>query len=262
MVDYFSKNNFGTKIEFVMEPERLGGVGCIKYAAEKFGIKDTFVVIGGDNITEIDLKKMIEFHKKHKGIATIALTRTPTPWLFGIVDMDGDRIVKFTEKPPKGTEKTNLMGTCIYVMEPDVIKFIPDKFLDATGLIFPILLEKGQKVYGYDDGKFWVDIGTKDDYLLATGHILKKLNKKTWVDSSVTVGAGTRLEEPAVIHKNTKIGKNCVIKNSIIFEGCEIGNNCVITNSVIDEGCKIGDGLHISTVLGKNSILMSENDNT
>ena len=209
IVEYFSANNFGVKIDFVLEPERLGGVGCIKYAAEKFGINETFVVIGGDNITEINLKKMIELHKKKGGIATIALTKTPTPWLFGIVGMEDDRIVEFTEKPPKGTEKTNLMATCIYVMEPNILKFMPNKFLDSTGLIFPILLENKQKIYGYDYGGFWVDIGTKDDYILAVGYILKKMKKKNWIDASVKIGDGTKPEGTVVIYKNTTIGKNC-----------------------------------------------------
>jgi len=254
-VEYFSANNFGVKIDFVLEPERLGGVGCIKYAAEKFGINETFVVIGGDNITEINLKKMIEFHNKQKGIATIALTATKTPWLFGVVGMDRNMIVKFVEKPPKGTEPTNLMSTCIYVMEPIILKFIPNKFLDSTGLIFPILLENKQKIYGYDDGNFWVDIGTKDDYILAVDYALKKMKKKNWIDTSVKIGAGTKFEGTVVVYKNTEVGKNCLIKNSVIFENNVVGDNCKIINAVIDSGCKIGNNASISTILGKGSIV-------
>jgi mannose-1-phosphate guanylyltransferase/phosphomannomutase len=255
ILEYFSANNFGVKIDFVLEPERLGGVGCIKYAAEKFGINETFVVIGGDNITEINLKRMIEFHKKQRGIATIALTATKTPWLFGVVGLEGDRIVKFVEKPPKGTEPTNLMSTCIYVMEPSILQFIPNKFLDSTGLIFPILLENKQKLYGYNDGGFWIDIGAKDDYLLAVGYALKKMKKKNWIDDSVKIEKSTKLEGTVIVYKNTTVGKNCLIKNSVIFENNLIGDNCKITNAVIDSGCKIENNVNISTILAKGSVV-------
>lgn len=254
--EYFSKKKFNAKIIFISEPQRLGGVGAIKYIIEKRNIKETFALVLGDNLTDINLKKMFKFHKKNPAIATIALMQSETPWNFGVAKLKGSKIVGFVEKPEKGKEPSKWISTGLYIIEPDIVKFIPKDFLDSTGMLFPILLKKGEKINGYKSkGAFWIDVGRPESYLEATCQVLKQYKKKTWIDKGVKIGKKTKLEGAVVIHKNTEVGSGCNIKNSIIFEGCIIGNRCKIKNAIIDENCKIISGSKVSGVLGKGTVI-------
>lgn len=252
---YFSENKVNAEVEFIKESKKLGGVGAVKYAIQKSGINETFALVLGDNITNINLKDMFNFHKKNPTIATIALVRTETPWRYGVVILKGNKIVEFVEKPPIGKEPSNLVATGIYVMEPEIVKYIPEGFYDSTGMLFPIVLNKGGTINGYISSGFWVDVGRPSSYLEAVAYILRKYGKENWVDEDVKIGEGTKLIGPVVVYKGTEIGKNCLIKNSVIFENNKIGNNCHIVNSILDVGCKIGDGVKVSTTLGRGSIL-------
>jgi len=262
--DYFTSKKFHGKIKLIKEPKRMGGVGAVKYVLDNFEVNEPFLLYLGDNITDFNLKKLIDTHKKNpSAIATIGLIETSEPWKFGVVELEGNNVKKFVEKPAIGTEPSNLISTGIYMLEPKIKDFLSYDFMDSTGMIFPILLQKGEIINSFFQKKvFWVDVGRPASYIQATAYILRKYGKENWVEPGTTIGEGTKLEGPVVVYKNTKIGKNCVIRNSIIFEGCEIGNNCRIINSIIDEGCKIGDNMNISTTLGKGSILMGENGNS
>jgi len=257
---YFEENKVDAEIHFIKEPKKLGGVGAIKYAIEKSKINETFALILGDNITDINLKEMFEFHKNNPAIATIALIKTETPWRYGVVELENNNIVGFVEKPPIGKEPSDLISTGIYVMEPKITEFIPNNFLDSTGMLFPLILKNNGKLNGYISmNSFWVDVGRPSSYLEATAYILRKYGKENWIDKNVKIGDGTKLIGAVVIYNGTEIGKNCIIKNSVIFENNKIGNNCHITNSILDVGCKIGDGMKVSTTLGRGSTISNGN---
>ncbi|MCD6576183.1 MAG: NDP-sugar synthase [Nanoarchaeota archaeon] len=256
---YFSENKVNANIYFIKEPQRLGGAGAIKYAVEKSKINETFALVLGDNITDINLKEMFGFHKENPAVVTIALAKTETPWRYGVAKLDGIRITEFVEKPPIGKEPSNLISTGVYIMEPKIIEYIPKKFLDSTGMLFPLILQKGGKINGFVSDSFWVDVGRPSSYLEATAYILRKYGKENWIDENVKIGEGTKLVGPVVIYNGTEIGRDCIIKNSVIFEDNKIGNNCHIVNSILDIGCKIGDGVKISTTLGRGSVLNNGN---
>ena len=259
--EYFEKNQLEADIHFIKEPEKLGGVGAIKYAMREAEIDDTFALILGDNITDIELNDMFLFHKKNPAIATIALVRTETPWRYGVAEMKDDNIVGFVEKPAIGEETSNLIATGIYIMEPKIINYIPDEFMDSTGMLFPLLLKKGECLNGFKSDKFWVDVGRPSSYLEATAKILKSYGKDNWIEDGVNMGENIELKGPVVIYKGTEIGKNCIIKNSVIFQDNKIGENCHITNSILDVGCDIGEGFNVTTTLGKGSILKNNGNN-
>ena len=144
-------------------------------------------------------------------------------------------------------------------MDSKIKEYLSYVFLDSTGMLFPILLNNGHKINGYDIKKsFWVDVGRPASYLEATAFILSKYGKDNWIEKGVEVGKDTTFVGTVVVYNSgTKIGKDCFIKNSVIFSGTVIGNDCHIVNSVIDNDCKIGDGMHISTTLGRGSVLDS-----
>jgi NDP-sugar pyrophosphorylase family protein len=259
--DYFNSKKFRGKIVLIKEPKRLGGVGAIKYVLDNQDINETFVLYLGDNITDFNLKKMIDFHKKNIAIATIGLIETSEPWKFGVVELEGTNIKRFIEKPAIGSEPSNKISTGIYIFGPEIRKLLSYDFMDSTGMLFPMLLKQGQKLNGFLQKKaFWVDVGRPASYIEATAYVLKKYGRENWVEGSVTLGEGTKLDGPVVIYKNTKVGKHCMIRNSIIFEDNLIGDDCRIVNSIIDSGCKIGDNMSVSTTLGRGSVLSSSED--
>lgn len=262
IVDHFSKKRYSTKISFLKEDERLGGVGAIKYAIEKKRIAEPFLLYLGDNITDFNLKKMVEFYRKDPAMVAIALKKNPEPWKYGVAVMKGKRIEKFVEKPAIGKEPSDMTSTGIYIIDPKINDYLSYDFMDSTGMIFPLLIEKGHKLTGYDmKDAFWVDVGRPASYLEATAYVLSKLGVDNWIEKGVKVGKNTVFEGPVVVYNNgTEIGKKCIIKNSVILSGNKIGDNCKIVNSVIDEECKISDGIHISTTLGRGSILGKDQD--
>ena len=131
----------------------------------------TFVLVYGDVITDFNLRPMFEFHREKGALATLAVMRASNPTEVGVVQVSEDsRIMGLVEKPPKGTEAGNLSSGGIYVMEREVLDYIPKKgFCDFAYDIFPSLIEAGLPVYGYilDSHDYLIDIGTPEKYCRA-----------------------------------------------------------------------------------------------
>ena len=156
--DYFGDGSqFGMKLRYSVEKEELGTAGAILPLKKE--MSDTFVVMMGDHLSNVDIAKIVEFHKKHGAIATVALNRKGVPLEYGVADLEGGRIVRFREKPIV----ENLVNTGIYVFEPRVFSYIKEKE-DFANNVFPRLLDKGEKVFGYVFSDYWLDIGRATDY--------------------------------------------------------------------------------------------------
>lgn len=152
-------SNYGVKLTYSKEEELLGTAGAVKKIESFFD--SAFVLIYGDLLTNIDLNKLIEFHNQHKGIATVALYKVPRPEACGVVELDGDRITKFIEKPEH--PDTNLVNAGVYVLETEIFKYIPkNKFFDFGLDLFPVLLNEGNQIFGYEINEYLIDIGTKE----------------------------------------------------------------------------------------------------
>src|SRR6202012_5337073 len=135
---------------------------------------DTFLVISGDALTDMDLTELVRFHKDNGALVTVGLTRVPDPLEFGIIIVDEDgRIQRFLEKPTWGQGFSDTVNTGIYVMEPEVLsEFGAGEVADWSGDIFPRLLERGAPLYGYIADGYWEDVGTHESYLKAQADVL------------------------------------------------------------------------------------------
>ncbi|MFH1958622.1 MAG: nucleotidyltransferase family protein [bacterium] len=155
---------FGVRITYSYEEELLGSAGAVKKLEDFFS--GTFFVVYGDLFTNADLKNLLEFHRDKSSQATIALYEVENPEECGIAGIDAEnRIEKFIEKPKSGEVFTNLANTGIYVLEPEIIDFIPEnKFFDFGRDLFPVLIEKKIPLYGYPVKEYLADIGTADKY--------------------------------------------------------------------------------------------------
>lgn len=161
--EYFGDGKkFGVKIEYSVEEKPLGTAGCLVPIKKK--LNDTFILIGGDNLTKMDLKNFIDFHKKKRGILTAALFEFDEKSKWGIYNLNQDKsICNFLEKPVF----KHTAGTMIFCLEPDIFEYIPKDPRGAVNLtdhIIPELLKKGKKIYGFEFRDFWEDIGSHEDY--------------------------------------------------------------------------------------------------
>jgi len=160
IMDYFGDGDkFGVKITYFVEDRKEMNTAGSILPCKKF-IKDTFLVVMGDHLTTINFKKIVEFHKKKKGIATMALKRSGLPLEYGIAALDkNNMIVKFEEKPII----QNLVNAGIYALEPEIFNYIRSGY-DFSLDVFPGLLADKKKMYGYVFDEYWMDIGRVPDY--------------------------------------------------------------------------------------------------
>ena len=151
-------SRWGVHIEYSEEQEPLGTIGPLKLIEDQ--LTETFVVINGDTITDIDLHDLVKFHREKKSIATIAATRRTHQIELGVLEANGDgSLVGFREKPKQ--EYLASMG--LYVFEPDVLDYIPDHGSFGFDDLARGLLTSEAPVYVYQHPGYWLDIGIKDD---------------------------------------------------------------------------------------------------
>ncbi|MDD5286487.1 MAG: mannose-1-phosphate guanyltransferase [Desulfuromonadaceae bacterium] len=278
---YYIKNffrdgaDFGVKITYVTPLQDMGTAGAVK-AAEKF-LDERFMVISGDLLTDFNLKKIIDFHNDNKAKATITLTSVKDPLQFGVVITDKEkRITQFLEKPGWGEVISDTINTGIYVLEPDILKYIPaGENFDFSQDLFPLMLKKKDALFGVTAKGYWRDIGNTDSYREAYHDIFKgKVNlkidepKQDFVGKDLRLGADVKLEHAAgldgtvVIGDNSQVLGDVRIKDSVIGRNCTIEdgvrlNRCVIwDNSYIKKGAKINDSVICSNVrVGQGAVL-------
>ena len=159
-------SQFGIRIYYSHEEQLLGTAGGVKKIEHLFN--DTFFIIYGDIFTIFNLSEMAEVHRRTNAFITIALCNSLKPWEVGIVEIDNDaRLLSFTEKPLKGTEKSNLSNGGIYIAEPGILNYIPPStYYDFGHDVFPQLITENIPVYGYilNPDDYWIDIGTVESY--------------------------------------------------------------------------------------------------
>ncbi len=275
--NYFGDgSHFGVRLSYSFEKQLLGTAGGVKRMAEIRGdIDDTFLVLSSDALTDINLNHIVDFHKKKKSLATVALAGVEDTTQFGVVITDKDgRIKAFQEKPEKGKELSHLVNSGIYVFEPEILDMIPKgKFYDFGKQLFPLLVEKGDSIFGFPMIGYWSDVGSLSQYWRANIDALqgrlrinvpgKKLAAETWLgkrvkvdktakfEGSVLLGDRTQIEKNVKIKGESVIGDKCIIednadiKKSIIWSDVYIGRGVHIENSVIGNWCYIDDGVHI-----------------
>jgi mannose-1-phosphate guanylyltransferase len=158
---------FGVNLTYSYEENLLGTAGGVrKMAVEIAEVEDTFIVMSSDALTDINLKRLINFHKKNRSLFTMALAKVSEVSEFGVVIQDNDgKISGFQEKPKQEEAKSNLVNAGIYVIEPEILKRIPEGFYDFGKQLFPRLVEEQAAFYGYPMVGYWSDVGGLGKYI-------------------------------------------------------------------------------------------------
>ena len=237
----------GVPIRYVTEPEPLGTAGAVRFAAREAGLDDTFLVLNGDVLTDLDVGALIDFHRERGAEGTIALHRVEDPSAFGVVPTDdAGRVVAFVEKPPKDEAPTDLINAGTYVLEPSVVDRIPEgRQVSIERETFPALVDAGS-LYAMAAETYWLDTGTPQLYIEANLDVIG--GRRSGVTAEAIRGdvASGAAVTSSVIGVGSSVSPGAVIEGSVVMNGVVVEDDAVIRDSILMDGVHVGAGAQIS----------------
>ena len=244
-------------LTYAVEPEPLDTGGAIRFAAEHAGIDETFVVANGDVMTDLDVARLVEVHREEGGAATIHLTRVADPSTFGVVELaDDGRIARFVEKPPRGTEPSDLVSAGTYVFEPSVLDLVPSgERCSVERSVFPRLVEAGE-LRGHPTDDYWIDAGVPELYRRANLDLLDGVRE---LESCDALAPGASVD-PAATVSRCVVGEGAVIEagttvvDSVILPGAVIGARAQVESSLV-MGRVGADATVVEAVIGAEGVV-------
>ncbi|HEY9728040.1 MAG TPA: NDP-sugar synthase [Chroococcales cyanobacterium] len=276
--DYFKDGQrFGVQIAYSFEGrivdgqligEALGSAGGMRRIHDFYPFfDDTFVVLCGDALIDLDLTAAVKWHKQKGAIATIvtkAVPREQVPSYGVVVTDETGRVKTFQEKPSVEEALSTSINTGIYIFEPEVLDYIPSgQEYDIGSELFPRLVEMGAPFYAVSMDFEWVDIGKVPDYWHAIRSVLQGEIKnvtipgkevfpgiytglnvavnwdKVDIQGPVYIGGMTHIEDGAKIIGPSMIGPNCwicsgaTVDNSVIFEYSRLGAGVRLVDKLV-----------------------------
>lgn len=247
-------SQYGVKIHYTVEDSPLGTAGSVRLGLE--WLNETFMVISGDALTDFDLSAAVRFHKQKKAMATLVLKRMPNPLEYGVVIIDEEnRVRQFQEKPSWGEVFSDTVNTGIYILEPDIFKYYePNQVYDFSNNLFPIMLEKGDPMFGYVADGYWCDVGSIPDYMRSSGDYLRgetsltRLGKETepgsgiWVEQEVEIARDAQITGPVYLGAGVKVKSGAIIRGpSVIRDFSIIDTRAMVDRAIIWRNCYIGE---------------------
>ncbi len=249
-------SSLGINIKYSFERNLLGTAGGVKKMEDYFD--STFVVMSGDGLTDINLSKALQFHKKKKALGTMVLKAIDSKFEYGVTLTDNSgKIKKFIEKPKWSDVFANTVNTGIYIFEPEIFRYIPkNKLYDFGFQVWPDLLKKGKRIFGYVMKDYWTDVGNIKEYRRGVRDALegkiklnipgKQIKPGVWVGKGTKIEKGAKLYAPCVIGCNCFIGKNAVIdKFTTVGDFSKIDREAVIKNSILWENVKVAKNVRL-----------------
>ncbi len=245
-------SRFGVELTYSREERLLGTSGGVRNAAGFLG--DSFLVISGDALTDLDLAAMREFHESHDGVATLATKRVADTSQFGVAITGADgRIQGFQEKPDPAEALSDLANCGIYMFRSEIFDFFPapgaskaagagdpDGFADWAMDVFPRLLDGDVPFYSHEIDAYWNDIGNLEELREST---LDALSGAVAVDREGELVDGFRSGAP-------QGDEGPLVGPVLLGAGCEIGDDVRIDGpSVIGDGARVGAGSRLREVI-------------
>lgn len=281
-------SKFGVRIRYSFEPELLGTAGGVRNVRDFFD--STFLVIGADDLTDVNLTRMLEFHQSRKPLATVGVAPVDTPAEVGVLELSDDqRVVAYTEKPGPDEMPGQWCNTGVYLFEPEIFDFIPSEgTYDFGKQLFPALVEQGRSFLGYPLQSFWMDIGTHVNYRQSHWELLEgrtglhipgeEIRPHIWVDEGASVSPQAYIRPPALIGRGAKVeagveitgpvvlGPNVVVrqgakvKRSVVWDGSIIGAGTTLDDCLIGSGCLLQSGQNFAGVVLASGARMFEDE--
>jgi mannose-1-phosphate guanylyltransferase len=277
----------GVRLDYAVEPEPLDTAGAIAFAAGHAGIDETFIVVNGDVLTDVDTSALVAFHRSHGARATIHLKAVDDPSRFGVVPTDAEgRVIEFVEKPPPDLVPTNMINAGTYVLEPEVLDLIPaNRRVSVERETFPELAAQGA-VYALASDAYWLDTGTPEAYLQANADLVDgsrgsppapgalQVSVGVWmlgapivrghVEPSSLLGPGAEVAHDATVI-NSVLGTRSVVErgahveNSVLLSGARVGAVARVSGSILGHNCVVAEGCELApvTVVGDEVVVVA-----
>ncbi|NLM37306.1 MAG: NTP transferase domain-containing protein [Firmicutes bacterium] len=245
ITNYFGDGReFGVDLRYFVEETPLGTAGSVKNA-EAF-LDETFLVISGDALTDINLAEAAVFHRARGALVTIVLTKVATPLDYGVVITEEDgRIKRFLEKPGWGEVFSDTVNTGIYLIEPEVFRYYEkDQEVDFSKDLFPLLLRAGAPLYGYVAAGYWSDVGNLAQYRQANYDLLdgklkfkpsgQEVAPRVWVGEGTELPPTAQVEAPVVLGRYVRVGKNARLgRNTVVGDHSLVGEEASLKKAIL-----------------------------
>ena len=247
----------GVPLHYAVEPEPLDTGGAIRFAAEHAGVDETFVVVNGDVLTDLDLGRLITRHRDTGAEATIHLTPVDDPSAYGVVELDDTgRVIRFVEKPAPGTAPTNLINGGTYVFEPSVLSRIPSgRKVSIERETFPTLVDEGG-LFAMSTDDYWIDTGRPDTYRLANFDVLdghRRVARCEAVEAGAVVAESASVEH-SLVSSGARVGARSNVRDSIVLASAIIGDDCDVIDSIVMG--RVESGARVSrAVIGADGVV-------
>ncbi|MEI8149360.1 MAG: NDP-sugar synthase, partial [Actinomycetes bacterium] len=269
------KKNYKAKITCSIEPQPLGSGGALKYNAEY--LEETFLLLNGDILTDLDYKKMVRFHKEKNAQVTVNIAQVSDPTRFGVIDTDSqDRVISWQEKPSIEEARSNWVNVGVWVIDPSVLLEIPsNRFVSLEREVFQSMVGTKSPFYAFKSHGYWADIGTPSSYAQIHKDILfgkieepilgvRDHRHNVWAVTSdiispavsifgpaafgedIYMGNGVSITGPSVFGARCKIAPNASIADSILWDDVEVGEEAIIKNSIIGRNVRLAPKVRIS----------------
>jgi mannose-1-phosphate guanylyltransferase/phosphomannomutase len=252
---YFGDGSeWGVNLFYSVEDTPLGTAGSVKQA-ENYLKDDTFLIISGDALTDMDIGKAIRYHRDKGSLATIVLSHVPNPLEFGVVITDDEgRIRRFLEKPSWGEVFSDTVNTGMYILEPSIFDYMEmGRSYDWSQDIFPQILTDGKPLFGYVmDGDYWCDVGNLQQYREAQYTVMDGQTRVRVgpgapdAHSGVWLGEGCDIDPTAQILPPVLLGRNCKIKaEAVVGPYSVVGDNAIIEEKATVHRCILWDNVYV-----------------
>ena len=263
-------DNYSGGLEFAIstEDEPLGTAGAIAQAADLVD-NERLIVLNADILSDIDVAAVISAHESGGRPATLVGYAVDNPERYGLLQLDGDRITGFSEKPEgQLPDQRHFINAGVYVLEPEVVNAIPQgRSVSIERETFPQLIAEHGALTHYPHERLWEDIGTFESYFranfalvasrYAAGEDLLWAGREDfavfkdliYMHESVELGSNTDLFHRVILMRGCRTGQENRLQNCILLPGAVLGDNCSVTDSIIGPGVEVPSGTRINRVV-------------
>jgi len=259
----------GMRLKYSIEETPLGTGGSVRQIGD--ALAETFLVISGDALTDIDLSAVIAFHKEKRAAVTLTLVHVANPLEYGVVITQEDgRITKFLEKPSWGEVFSDTINTGIYVIEPRVLeRYKPGEAFDFSKDLFPALLAEGEPLYGYIAAGYWTDVGSIGEYARANADLLhgkvsaaplgREIRPGVFTNGEVEIDESARISGPVYLGDGVKIGPQVeVVGPTVLRDYVTVDVGAIVDRSIVWRNSYIGERAELhGALVGRQCALKS-----
>ena len=259
----------GVPLHYAVEPEPLDTAGAVRFAAAAAGIDETFLVLNGDVLTDLDVSTMAAGHRASGAMGTIALTEVDDPSRYGVVtvapddgsvelgDMTQGRVSGFVEKPPRGEAPSNWINAGTYVLEPAVLDRIEaGRRVSIEREVFPSLAAEGS-LRAVCSEAYWLDTGTPEAYLQAQTDLLDGTRARMEPMAATASVAEDAVVDRAVVMSGASVGSGATVCDAVLMEGAVVEAGAVVRHSVLGPGARVGRRAEVTgrSLIGRGQVV-------